>query len=46
MPLTVHKGESKQEFISRCIAQEIRAGRQEKQAAAICYSAWRKRNKK
>ena len=33
-------GETKEHFISRCIAHEINAGHEDKQAAAICYSIW------
>jgi hypothetical protein len=33
-------GESKDEFVSRCIGVEINAGKPEDQAAAICYAKW------
>ncbi len=33
-------GESEDEFIGRCIANEINAGYENDQAAAICYSKW------
>lgn len=33
-------GESKEEFISRCIPYEINNGYEQSQAAAICYSKW------
>jgi hypothetical protein len=33
-------GESKDEFVSRCIAVEVEAGKEQDQAAAICYSKW------
>ena len=42
MPVNVNKGESESEFISRCIGEEISAGYDNAQAAAICYSYWRK----
>ena len=42
MPVNINKGESEQEFISRCISEEISAGYEQSQAAAICYSYWRK----
>lgn len=33
-------GESEEEFISRCIGEEINSGYPQDQAAAICYSKW------
>ena len=42
MPVNIKKGESEQDFISRCIGDEINAGNEQDQAAAICYSYWRK----
>jgi hypothetical protein len=42
MPVEIKKGEREEEFISRCIGQEINAGKEQSQAAAICYSYWRK----
>ena len=42
MPVNVNRGESKDEFISRCIGEEIGAGYEQSQAAAICYSYWDK----
>lgn len=42
MPINVNKGESEQEFVSRCIADEINAGREQDQAAAICYATYEK----
>lgn len=41
MPITKKAGETKQEFISRCISTEIKNGYDEKQAAAICYAYWK-----
>lgn len=46
MPVNVNKGESESEFISRCIGEEIGAGYEQSQAAAICYSYWDKENMK
>ena len=41
MPIpTPGKEESKEDFISRCIASEIDAGVEKDQAAAICYQKW------
>lgn len=42
MPVNVKKGETEQEYISRCISEEISGGYEQDQAAAICYSYWRK----
>ena len=42
MPVNIKKGETESEFISRCIGEEIGAGKEQDQAAAICYSYWDK----
>lgn len=42
MPVNPKKGEREEDFISRCIAEEINAGYENPVAAAICYSYWRK----
>ena len=42
MPVNIKKGEREEEYISRCIAEEVGAGYDTPQAAAICYSYWRK----
>ena len=42
MPVNINKGEKEEEFISRCIGEEVSAGYEQSQAAAICYSYWRK----
>ena len=42
MPVNVKKGESENDFISRCIGEEVSTGYEQSQAAAICYSYWRK----
>jgi hypothetical protein len=44
MPVNVKKGESENDFISRCISEEVGAGYEQSQAAAICYSYWDKEN--
>lgn len=41
MPINPRAGESREQFVSRCIATEIDAGKPQDQAAAICYSVWR-----
>lgn len=46
MPVNVNKGESENEFISRCISEEVGAGKDQDQAVAICYSYWDKENMK
>jgi len=43
MPIKVKKGETQDEFISRCIGEEINAGYEQDQASAMCYSYWEKR---
>jgi hypothetical protein len=40
MPVKPRAGEEKDAFISRCISEEIGAGYEDTQAAAICYSYW------
>lgn len=42
MPINIKKGEREEEFISRCIGEEVSSGRETDQAAAICYGYWRK----
>jgi len=42
MPVNPKKGEREEDFISRCIGEEVSAGYEQTQAAAICYSYWRK----
>jgi hypothetical protein len=39
-------GESKDEFVSRCISVEIGNGKEQEQAAAICYTKWDEQNMK
>ena len=40
MPIKPGASETQEEFISRCIGEEIKAGYEQSQAAAICYSKW------
>lgn len=42
MPINIKPGEGEEEFISRCIADEVSAGYPTDQAAAICYAYYRK----
>jgi len=43
---TPRKGENKEDYISRCIpqVQEDGTAKDPKQAAAICYSMWSRKN--
>lgn len=43
MPIKPGSTETKEEFISRCIGEEIKGGYEQTQAAAICYSKWDRR---
>lgn len=40
MPIKKKTGEKKNDFISRCIGTEVSAGKDVKQASAICYTYW------
>lgn len=42
MPINIKPGEKEEEYISRCIGEEVSAGYEQDQAAAICYAYWRK----
>lgn len=42
MPINPKSGETENEFVSRCIGEEIKSGKPQDQAAAICYSVWRR----
>lgn len=42
MPVKPNANETQEEFISRCIGEEVSAGYDTPQAAAICYSYWDK----
>lgn len=44
MPVNPQANETQDEFISRCIGEEVGAGYEQSQAAAICYSYWDKEN--
>jgi len=43
MPVKPNAGETQEEFIGRCIGEEVSAGYEQTQAAAICYSKWDRR---
>ena len=43
MPIRPGASETKDEFIGRCISEEVGAGYEQTQAAAICYSKWDRR---
>lgn len=40
MPIDKKQGESKDDFMGRCIGIEINDGKDPSQAAAICYAKW------
>lgn len=40
MPVKPRKNESKEEFISRCISEEVKNGHTQEQAIAMCYTKW------
>jgi hypothetical protein len=43
MPIDLPKpGETEDDYISYCIGEEISNGMEQDQAAAVCYSYWRK----
>ena len=44
MPIKVKPSETQDQFISRCIGVEVSSGKDQDQAAAICYSYWENRN--
>lgn len=46
MPVNIKRGETEQEFISRCIGIEKSFGKDTDVATAICYSYWENRNMK
>lgn len=46
MPIQPGKNETQDEFISRCIGEEIGRGHEQSQAVAICYSKWKERRRK
>jgi hypothetical protein len=43
MPVKPKAEETKEQFVSRCIGEEIGAGYEQSMAAAICYSKWDRR---
>jgi len=40
MPINKKEGESKDDFISRCMSEEVGSGKEQGQAYAICISKW------
>jgi len=44
MPIDRNPGESRDEFLTRCISTEVGAGKPQDQAAAICYQQLKKVN--
>lgn len=46
MPIQPGKNETQDEFLSRCISEEVGRGHEQSQAVAICYSKWKERRRK
>lgn len=46
MPMKPGKNETQDEFISRCVSEEVKNGYEQAQAVAICYSKWKDRRRK
>lgn len=46
MPIKPGKRETQDEFLARCIAEEVSSGYEQQQAVAICYSKWRESRRK
>lgn len=46
MPVKPGKNETQDEFIARCVSEEIKRGHEQAQAVAICYSKWKDRRRK
>ena len=44
MPIDRNPGEGRDEFLARCISTEVAAGKDNDQAAAICYTKLKKEN--
>jgi hypothetical protein len=42
MPIEIKPKETEEEFISRCIGEEVKSGKEVDVATAICYSYWDK----
>jgi hypothetical protein len=46
MPVDKPKpGETEQQYLAYCIAEEVKAGKEQEQASAICYSNYRNETK-
>ena len=44
MPIKKKKGETKTEFLNRCVPMEVESGFPQEQAVAMCYSYWTSEN--
>ena len=42
MPIRKSKNESKNEYVSKCISEEVKKGHPQNQAIAMCQSMWEK----
>ena len=40
MPIQIKPNEKKDDFIQRCISEEMSYGKDESQAVGMCYSYW------
>jgi hypothetical protein len=45
MPIEIKPKENENDFISRCVGEEINAGKEQDVSVAICYSYWREQHK-
>jgi len=45
MPIEIKKGETEEQYVGRCIGEEVNTGIEQDQAVAICYSKWREQTK-
>jgi hypothetical protein len=45
MPIKPGKNETQDEFISRCVSEEVSNGMEQTQAVAVCYSKWKESRK-
>jgi len=46
MPVKPRKNETQDEFVSRCVGEEINSGKEQAQAVAICYDIWKTSRRK
>jgi hypothetical protein len=46
MPINPRDSETQDEFISRCVSEEVSSGMEQTQAVAVCYSKWKDHRRK